>query len=289
MATPFVTGVVALVAGQHPELSAPALVQRIIATVKPLPSLAGTTVSGGMVDAYNALTDTPSPEAQSISASGVGRPQNLGSVEAAILATDDVYQAYGGTPTSYVTALYNAILARDPDPTGLAYYAGLIGAGVPRRAVIQQLMGYDEAKRTEVARWYQVELGWDDSILDLKVNSGVEYWASLIDGGLSDDVVHAMILSVGIAPGGNSTDFVTGLYQAALGRAPDPTGLAYYAGQVDQGVGRYDLALALLTSDESRRAELARFYQYGLSWSDSVVNLKVNSGVMYWAGLLGGW
>jgi hypothetical protein len=117
----------------------------------------------------------------------------------------------------------------------------------------------------------------------------VEYWASLIDGGLGDDVVHAMILAAGIAPGGNSTDFVTGLYQAALGRDPDPTGLAYYAGQVDQGVRRYDVALAILTSDESRRTEIARFYQYGLGWSDSVVDLKVNSGVEYWASLMAGW
>jgi subtilisin family serine protease len=291
MATPFVAGVVALVAGQHPELSAPDLVQRIIATVKPLPSLAGTTVSGGIVDAYNALTSTPSPEGQTISASGASGPQaqTLGSVEATILATDDAYQGYGGTPTGYVTGLYQTIFDRAPDPVGLAYYAGQIGAGVPRQNVIHELMSYDEAKRTEVARWYQVELAWDEPIMDLKVNSGVEYWASLIDGGLRDDVVHARILAAGIAPEGNSTDFVTGLYQAALGRAPDPTDLAYYAGQVDQGTSRYDVALGLLTSDESRRTEIARFYQYGLGWGAPVPTLKVNPGVMYWAGMLGGW
>jgi subtilisin family serine protease len=289
MATPFVAGVVSLVAGQHPELSAPDLVQRIIATVKPLPSLAATTISGGMVDAYNALTYTPSPQGQSISANGAGGAQNLGSVEATILATDDAYQAYGGTPVSYVTALYQTIFGRVPDPTGLAYYAGQIGAGVPRQNVIHELMSYDEAKRTEVARWYQLELGWDEPVVDLKVNSGVEYWASLIDNGLSDDVVHAMILADGCAPDGSSTDYVNALYQAALGRGADPDGLAYYAGQIDQGVSRYQLALTILTSDESRRTEVARFYQYGLGWNGPVGVLKVNSGVTYWASLLGGW
>jgi hypothetical protein len=244
-----------------------------------------------MVDAYNALTSTPSPEGQSIGANGATAPQaqSVGSVEAAILATDDTYQGYGGTPTSYVTGLYQTIFGRAPDPAGLAYYAGQIGAGVPRQNVIRELMSYDEARRTEVARWYQAELGWDEPIMDLKVNSGVEYWASLIDGGRSDDVVHAMILADGLAPGGSATEFVTALYQAALGRAPDPTGLAYYAGAVDQGTSRYNLALGLLTSDESRRTEIARFYQYGLGWGAPVPILKVNSGVEYWASLLGGW
>jgi subtilisin family serine protease len=67
MATAFVSGVVSLLAGQHPELSASDLVQRIDATAKPVPSLASTTISGGMVDAYNALTDTLSPRASGTS------------------------------------------------------------------------------------------------------------------------------------------------------------------------------------------------------------------------------
>jgi subtilisin family serine protease len=64
MATAFVSGVVSLLAGQNPGLSASDLVQRVDATVKPVPSLTGTTISGGMVDAFSALTDTLSPRAQ---------------------------------------------------------------------------------------------------------------------------------------------------------------------------------------------------------------------------------
>jgi subtilisin family serine protease len=290
MATPFVSGVVSLVAGQHPELSASQLVQRIIASVKPLPSLAGTTVSGGMVDAYNALTYTPSAQGQTIGAQGAARQQATpAEVETAIVATDSIYAASGGTPTSYVTSLYQTIFGRAPDPAGLSYYAGQIGAGVSRQAVIQELLGFDEAKRTEVARWYQRELNWDEPVADLKLNPGVEYWASLIDGGLSDDVVHAMVLADGLAPGRSSSDYVQALYQAALARDADPTGLAYYAGQIDQGASRYEVALALLTSDESRRTEIARLYKFDLGWNASVVDLKVNPGVVYWAGQLGGW
>jgi subtilisin family serine protease len=55
MATPFVSGVVSLVAGLHPTWTAEQLAQRVLETTKPLPSLSGMTRSGGMVDAANAV------------------------------------------------------------------------------------------------------------------------------------------------------------------------------------------------------------------------------------------
>jgi subtilisin family serine protease len=59
MASPHVTGVVALLAGLHPELSAQRLVDIILATAKPIPGVAMKTVTGGMVDAYQALAADP--------------------------------------------------------------------------------------------------------------------------------------------------------------------------------------------------------------------------------------
>jgi thermitase len=55
MATPFVAGVVSLVVGMHPSWTAEQLVQRVIASTKPLPGLAGKVASGGMVDAAQAV------------------------------------------------------------------------------------------------------------------------------------------------------------------------------------------------------------------------------------------
>ncbi len=61
MAAPHVSGVVALVAGlpQFQNLSATELAQKVISTTKPLPSLAGKTVTGGLVDAFAALQSPP--------------------------------------------------------------------------------------------------------------------------------------------------------------------------------------------------------------------------------------
>jgi subtilisin family serine protease len=56
MATPYVAGVVSLLVGQQPHLTARQIVQRVIATAKPLPGLGHRLASGGMVDASNVLS-----------------------------------------------------------------------------------------------------------------------------------------------------------------------------------------------------------------------------------------
>ncbi len=69
-AAPFVAGVVGLVASQHPEYSAQQLVQAVTQNTKPLASLNGKTITGGMVDAYNALlAGCPTPTASATQAS----------------------------------------------------------------------------------------------------------------------------------------------------------------------------------------------------------------------------
>ncbi len=55
MAAPFVTGVVSLVAGLHPDWSASRIVEHVKATARPLPGLAGITTTGGLVDAARAV------------------------------------------------------------------------------------------------------------------------------------------------------------------------------------------------------------------------------------------
>jgi subtilisin family serine protease len=54
-AAPFVSGVAALLAGLHPTYTASQVVQVVDGNTKPLSSLSGKTISGGMVDAYNVL------------------------------------------------------------------------------------------------------------------------------------------------------------------------------------------------------------------------------------------
>lgn len=61
MATPHVSGIAALVMSHEPNLSAIEVRNRIIATAKPMSSLRGRVRSGGMADAYLALTNVTAP------------------------------------------------------------------------------------------------------------------------------------------------------------------------------------------------------------------------------------
>ena len=56
MATPHVTGVVALVHDLHPTWSYSQIINQVLQTVDPLRALQGKTVTGGQVDAYRAVT-----------------------------------------------------------------------------------------------------------------------------------------------------------------------------------------------------------------------------------------
>ncbi len=64
MATPHVSGVAGLVLAQFPNLTVSNLKDRLLNTAVVTPALLNTTVSGGRVNAYNALTATPSGNLQ---------------------------------------------------------------------------------------------------------------------------------------------------------------------------------------------------------------------------------
>lgn len=61
MATPHVAGVAALLWANESSLTAKEVKERLVATVRPLASMKNKTRSGGMVDAYGALTNTQAP------------------------------------------------------------------------------------------------------------------------------------------------------------------------------------------------------------------------------------
>lgn len=64
MATPHVAGVAALVWAHEPNLTAIQLKERLMQTAKQVAGLKGKTITGGIVNAYNALTNTiPEPDA----------------------------------------------------------------------------------------------------------------------------------------------------------------------------------------------------------------------------------
>ena len=142
----------------------------------------------------------------------------------------------GSTTQAFVSGLYKSLLGRAADPGGFNFYVGLLQGGMSRFQVTQMILDSSEGRDTEVARWYRDDLGWTASLATLKADPGVDYWAGMLVAGQIDDQVLNTILNV--SQGSTSTGFVTGLYHALLGRAPDPAGLSYFVGLYNAGMSR---------------------------------------------------
>ncbi len=97
MATPYVAGVVSLVAGLFPDASPGELVDRVLSTVKPLPALAGKVRTGGMVGAYTAVNTLNVAGPRVVSASPIG--DTAGPVDRVTLIFDSAIAAATFTPS----------------------------------------------------------------------------------------------------------------------------------------------------------------------------------------------
>jgi len=266
MATAYVTGVVALIEGQHPEYSAAQIVQRIDASAKPLPSLAGRVITGGMADAAQAVAATTTD------------------VQSTILTSDEFYSAHGGTPQGFVAGLYLNLLDRGTDPGGLNYWAGLLQSGTSSRlGVVTAILNSAEAKATEVAEWYRSYLGRTASVDVLKFDSGVGAWVQLISAGVADTTVKGVILS---SPeylqkhGSSPASVAAAWYQNLTGRAGDPSGVTTWANVLSAGVPPATVVQVFQTTPEARATTVARWFARYLGRTSNLAALKTDPGVL---------
>ncbi len=292
MATPFVAGVVSLVVGLHPNWSATQLVQQVLATAKPLPSLTGLTVTGGIVDAASAVggavsSPPPSSSPPPVSATvlPVLPPAPSDQIHALILGSDEYYQVNGATPQGFVNALYRDLLGRAPDPGGASYWLGRLASGSSRSDVAYGIASSIEAQRTKIARWFLSDLGWNADLQQIKTIHPIVDWANAPASGAGDASIRARILSSSeffANNGGTNAGFVAGLYRAVLGREPDPNGASYWLNRLATGASRGDVALAILNATEAKDTTAALWFQNDLRRPTPLAVLKADPGVMNW-------
>lgn len=294
MATPYVAGVAALILSLQPQDTAQQVVQRILSTTKPLPGLAGKTVTGGIVDAYNAVNFT----IHTTAAPGAGYPSDVTllpnastneDVLAKILATSTVYASQGGTDAGFVTALFQRLAARTPDPTALAAWTGLLQQGWTRFQVVEAFERTPGALVTTVARWFQEIVGSSEPLGLLEQEPGVIALGNLLGTGQTDNAVLAMLLASDgywSLHGGTNASFVTAMFTSLIGRPVDPPALNYYVGLLQAGTPRLNLVQMLQATPEAKRVTVAHWYQDDLGWTQTTSQLKSNPGIQFWAGFL---
>ncbi len=329
MAAPHVSGVVALAAAAFPTETAAELVDRVLDAATPMTTLVGRVVTSGLVDAAATLgldpaptpedptPTTPPPTQEPVtpvenpgptetappppSSSDAVDPLPLNpspttgdatdlEVRAAILASDEFFNQHGASFPGYVEAIYQSILGRAAEPSGMSTWVGQLNAGASRLSVARSILSSSEANRTLVASWFQSDLLRQETVVVLKNDPSVQQWAELLDGGTRPDEVRRMILSsdeFGAIWGGGVEGRIVGTYRALLGRDPNLATINAAAREIR--AGRWDssdLVLAILTYDEAPIAKVARWYRFDLGRDESIAILKVDSGVQTWANLL---
>lgn len=292
MATPYVAGTVALLAGVHPNLTAAQLVSVVRATAKRDPALNGLTISGGIVDAYYALigNTTGGPVRASSTAQLSPANSSAEAVEAAILAGDSAYSLAGGTDAVFVRQTFQALLGRGAFDGDVAYWTSAIQSGFSRTQVVNLLQATTEARRTRVARWYIEELGSSRTLDQLKSDPGVAYWGTLLANGSSDAAVQSALLggfSYYQSLGSTPAAFINGLWQSLLGRPADAATIAYFTPPLQSGFSRATLVGAILKTTEGHRATTGRLFQDELGSTKTLDALKNDPAVASWAGFLG--
>jgi hypothetical protein len=162
-------------------------------------------------------------------------------VLAAILASPEYYQRAGGTDAGWVDAVYHDLLDRSPEPVGRDYWLQTLAAGAGRSAVAQRITASPEHEGRVVAADYQKFLGRTASPEELAS------WVGAFEGGMSNEQIaagfvvsneyllqyHGGIWKPGDQRELDLTDnWLKGVYQELLGRAPDLPGYSTWYRQL---------------------------------------------------------
>src|SRR5690606_8545983 len=143
------------------------------------------------------------------------------------------------------------------DASGSAHWAGQLCSGMPRGEFALALARTPEWVNTVIAGQYQQILGRSPD------GPGLAYWSQHVRGGMRIAALASNLYASAefyAAAGNTDAGWVNAMYQNILGRAPDPTGHAYWMGQLAAGVPRQTLANALFLSYESNIKRVDALY-----------------------------
>lgn len=102
--------------------------------------------------------------------------------------SSEYFQRSGGTVTSWLTALYQALLARAPDRSGLDSWVGLLSSGTSTSSIAYGFYQSPESLARRINTLYQQLLGRSAD------SGGIQYW-SLVLAGTGNDVLLAVSLA----------------------------------------------------------------------------------------------
>jgi hypothetical protein len=178
---------------------------------------------------------------------------NLVGIQSGLLTAD----------SGYVAALYQDLLNRPVDSSGLTHWVQMLMAGFSRQQLAMAIWQSPEHRGVEVDQYYQTFFGRSAD------PAGRISWVNaFLAGAMEVDIMRDFLTSAEYqAAHPSDTSFVNGLYTDVLGRAADQAGQAALLQALQSGLSRQALAQAVLTSAEADQRAVDQYYMLFLNRS----------------------
>jgi len=173
-------------------------------------------------------------------------------------AYEPQYSAGTSANQLFVENLYETLLGRTADSTGLQAWTDLLNQGASPSSIVQAIENSAEYRADEVYPLYQRYLNRP------AVSSEVQMWENDLQSGETIEQVTASILGSDEyfqLHGSNNLAFLDALYEDTLGRSPDVVGIDAFSQMLAQGESRSAVAALVLNSTEYRTDLIESEYQ----------------------------
>lgn len=217
-------------------------------TVQFVDSTTGATLGSSTVTVVNGqgqatLTTTSASSGDTVTATYISS-NNLGSSSASTTVT--------GASTTVQTELwlngvYESLLHRPIDSTGLSYWSSVLGGGASPTQVVYDIEQSTEYQTDEIQATYQALLG------TTAPSSAVSYLLSLMQQGTTFQQIEAIIVGSSpfyVANGDTTQGFLNAVYEDFLGRPVDATGQSQWGALLASGYSTTQVAQGILSTTE---------------------------------------
>lgn len=183
---------------------------------------------------------------------------------------------------TYVTAMYEDLLRRDPDAAGLDFWTQKLVTGtLSYGGLVDGFTGSTEYRSALIEDSYRQYLGRGAD------SGGLSTWLGQMQGGSRIEDVQIQLIASGefySKAGGTDAGFVTRLYQTVLGRTPASSEVSHWVAKINGGQSRGDVASGFVFSTEHLNSVVDGYYRLLLKRSADA------SGLATWVGRIqGGW
>jgi Domain of unknown function (DUF4214)/Calx-beta domain len=186
------------------------------------------------------------------------------------------YQNNGNGTKEWITSLYNKVLGRNPEASGLQFYLNIITGGYQNQRVLtaQSIASSTEARTNLIKAEFSQLLGRAASASD------VTTWLKQFAAGISDQQFVAQLVGSGEyfananKGNDNNSTWLQAAFKDLIGQAPDAGSQATVLGQLNSGVPLGTVALTIATSQAAYAANVQSLFQTYLHRAAATVDLN---------------